>query len=137
MSDDGEPHGTAGRPMLTALLHSGVGEIVAVVTRYYGGTKLGTGGLSRAYSGAVQAALLELVTVERIDYRQFTVVIGYHQISAVRYLLPSFEATVASELFGESVTLGLRAPHERCPALRAAVANATQGAAIFVDEDGG
>jgi Uncharacterized protein family UPF0029 len=57
MSDDGEPHGTAGRPMLTVLLHSGVGEIAAVVTRYYGGTKLGTGGLVKAYSGAVQEAL--------------------------------------------------------------------------------
>jgi len=51
MSDDGEPGGTAGRPMLTALLHGGAGEIVAVCTRYYGGVKLGTGGLSRAYSG--------------------------------------------------------------------------------------
>src|SRR4051812_21661975 len=52
MSDDGEPHGTAGRPMLTVLTHSGVGDIVAVVTRYYGGTKLGTGGLVKAYGGA-------------------------------------------------------------------------------------
>ncbi|HSR43143.1 MAG TPA: YigZ family protein, partial [Longimicrobiales bacterium] len=53
MSDDGEPHGTAGRPMLTALLHGGVGEVVAVVARWFGGTKLGTGGLARAYAGGV------------------------------------------------------------------------------------
>ena len=50
MSDDGEPHGTAGKPILTVLLHSEIGEIVAVVTRYFGGTKLGKGGLVRAYS---------------------------------------------------------------------------------------
>lgn len=61
-SDDGEPSGTAGRPMLTALLHSGVGEIVAVVTRYYGGILLGTGGLVRAYQGAVKEALETLPT---------------------------------------------------------------------------
>ena len=56
-SDDGEPHGTAGRPMLTMLLHGGVGELSAVVTRYFGGIKLGTGGLVRAYQGMVKLGL--------------------------------------------------------------------------------
>jgi putative IMPACT (imprinted ancient) family translation regulator len=60
MSDAGEPHGTAGRPMLDVLLYSGVGEVAAVVTRYYGGVKLGKGGLVRAYGGAVQHALASL-----------------------------------------------------------------------------
>jgi len=68
MSDAGEPHGTAGRPMLTVLLHSGVGEIAAVVTRYFGGTKLGTGGLVKAYGGIVQLALESLPLAERVDY---------------------------------------------------------------------
>src|SRR5215217_5406636 len=68
MSDDGEPHGTAGRPMLTMLLHGGLGDVAAVVTRYYGGTKLGTGGLVRAYGGAVQEALLGLPRAERVEY---------------------------------------------------------------------
>ena len=53
-SDDGEPKGTAGRPMLTAVLHSGIGEVVVVVTRYFGGILLGTGGLVRAYQGSAQ-----------------------------------------------------------------------------------
>src|SRR5512146_1043212 len=68
MSDAGEPHGTAGRPMLNALLHGRVGDIVAVVTRYYGGTKLGTGGLVRAYAGCVQHALETLPTTERVEW---------------------------------------------------------------------
>lgn len=66
MSDDGEPHGTAGRPMLTVLLHSGVGDICCVVTRYFGGTLLGKGGLVKAYSGGIQLALSELPTAEHV-----------------------------------------------------------------------
>ncbi len=133
MSDDGEPHGTAGRPMLTVLLHSGVGEVAAVVTRYYGGTKLGTGGLARAYSTAVQAALRELETVERVELIALTIVIGYPHISAVLHLLPDFEATVTSERFGEDITLGLTAPRQHDSPLRRALVNATHGVVIFDD----
>lgn len=61
-SDDGEPKGTAGRPMLTAILHGGVGEVAAVVTRYFGGILLGTGGLVRAYQGSVKLGLEGLPT---------------------------------------------------------------------------
>ncbi|MEP7001819.1 MAG: YigZ family protein, partial [bacterium] len=89
MSDDGEPHGTAGRPMLTVLTHSGVGEIVAVVTRYYGGTKLGTGGLVKAYGGAVQRALESLPRAERVDYVEVTLSIAYASIDTVQQLLPA------------------------------------------------
>ena len=66
-SDDGEPKGTAGRPMLTVLLHCGVGEIAAVVTRYFGGTLLGTGGLVHAYQGMVKKGLETLPVTERIE----------------------------------------------------------------------
>ena len=62
LSDDGEPHGTAGRPMLTALLHGNVGDVAVVVTRYFGGTLLGKGGLVRAYTGCVQQGLEHLPT---------------------------------------------------------------------------
>ncbi len=133
MSDDGEPHGTAGRPMLTVLLHSGIGEIVAVVTRYYGGTKLGTGGLVRAYSAAVQAALEALTTIERVEYAEVSVVFGYDRISAVLHLLPTYEAVVTTEAFTESVTMSLRVPRQHETALRAALGNATQGQAVFPD----
>jgi len=62
MSDDGEPHGKAGHPTLNTLLHAGVGEVVAVVTRWFGGVQLGKGGLSRAYAGVVARALETLPT---------------------------------------------------------------------------
>jgi len=134
MSDDGEPHGTAGRPMLTVLLHSGIGEVVAVVTRYYGGTKLGTGGLARAYAGAVQSALAQLTTREKVEYGAFTVAVGYAQFAAVQHLLPAYEAEILSDRFTEQVTLQLRAPVPQLSGLRTAIANATHGQAIFPDE---
>lgn len=131
MSDDGEPHGTAGRPMLTVLLHCGIGDIVAVVTRYYGGTKLGTGGLARAYAGAVQSGLALLTTREKVEYGRLTVTVGYAQFSAVQHLLPAFEADVVGDAFAEGVTLQLRAPIAKVPALRQAISNATHGQATF------
>lgn len=65
-SDDGEPNGTAGKPMLNVLMGSGIGEITAVVTRYFGGIKLGTGGLVRAYGGSLNNALAELSLATRV-----------------------------------------------------------------------
>lgn len=71
MSDDGEPRSTAGKPMLTVLINSGIGEIAAVVTRYFGGVKLGTGGLIRAYSGVLQRALANLKTKKKNYNRRY------------------------------------------------------------------
>jgi len=133
MSDDGEPHGTAGRPMLTVLLHGGVGDVVAVVTRYYGGVKLGTGGLVKAYGGAVQQALLTLPRAERVDLAEVAVVIGYAAIDTLRQLLPAHEAELVGETYGEEVAWRLRLPAERMAALRAAVMDATRGQGRMVE----
>ena len=65
-SDDGEPNGTAGKPMLNVLMGSGLGEVTAVVTRYFGGIKLGTGGLVRAYGGTLNNALANLSTINKV-----------------------------------------------------------------------
>lgn len=129
MSDDGEPHGTAGRPMLTVLLHSGLGDVAAVVTRYYGGVKLGTGGLVKAYGGAVQQALETLSRTERVELVELVVTIGYAAIDTVRQLLPAHEAELVGEAYGEEVTYRLRLPDANADALRAAVLDATRGQA--------
>ncbi len=137
MSDAGEPHGTAGRPMLTVLLHSGVGEVAAVVTRYYGGRKLGTGGLGRAYGGTVQLALATLSLVECVDYADVTVRIDYAGITIVQQAMAAIGAKVVTEDFGVEVRYTLRVPRGSVPQLRATVADATRGAGEFrVTEDG-
>lgn len=127
MSDAGEPHGTAGRPMLTVLLHSGVGDIAAVVTRYYGGTKLGTGGLVKAYSGAVQQSLDVMPRTERVEYAVLAISIPYGAISTVRHILPAHEATLEDESYGERAELRVRIPEGSVESLRTAVMNATGG----------
>jgi putative IMPACT (imprinted ancient) family translation regulator len=134
MSDDGEPHGTAGRPMLAALLHSGVGEVVAVVTRWYGGTKLGTGGLARAYAGTVTLALESLPTTERVDWATLNVRLGYPHVDAFRRLLPDHEATVLEEEFGATLSCVVRLPASGVEAFGLALADATRGEASVKSE---
>jgi len=129
MSDAGEPHGTAGRPMLTVLQHSGVGDIAAVVTRYYGGTNLGTGGLVKAYGGTVQLALATMSRAQRIEFAGLTVVVGYESISAVRQLFARFESTCEGEVYGEKATFRLRVPTVHVNAMRTALLDATSGRA--------
>jgi len=131
LSDDGEPHGTAGRPMMTALLHSGVGDVAAVVTRYYGGTNLGTGGLVRAYGGGVVHALETLTRAERVDYVPLSVAIEYGRVSALEQVPPSFEALVDGRRFESEVTFDLRLPDARVEAFRQAVLDLTRGQARF------
>ncbi len=126
-SDDGEPHGTAGRPMLTALHHSGVGELVCVVTRYFGGIKLGTGGLVRAYQGAVLDNLQSLATKERITPAHLVVVFEYSYVTLFHRLLESFEIEILEENFGVDASFTLRLPKEHVEALSDALTNMTDG----------
>lgn len=129
-SDDGEPHGTAGRPMLTVLLHGGVGEIVTVVTRYFGGIKLGTGGLVRAYQGAVQENMESLPTRERIIPAHLDVMLEYSRIERFRRLLPAHEARVIAEEFGADASFTVMLPQEHAAAFTRELAEATDGEAL-------
>lgn len=127
-SDDGEPHNTAGRPILNVLLHADVGDVVAVVTRYYGGTKLGRGGLVRAYGGAVQEVLQDAPRTERVDWVALRVTLDYAHVSTVERLYPDFEAEVLEQDFGGQVVQSIRVPAPRRAALEQALADASRGA---------
>lgn len=130
-SDDGEPHGTAGRPMLDQLLRGGVGDIVAVTTRYFGGIKLGTGGLCRAYRGGVALALDSLTVTAKIEPVRLMVEVGYERVNRLYRLLPEFQAVVTRENFGENALFELELPADRLDACRKALIQATDGNALF------
>lgn len=112
-SDDGEPNGTAGKPMLNVLMHSGIGCILVVVTRYFGGIKLGTGGLVRAYTDATNEVLGELKTVLREEKTEAELTVSYSMEPLIRNHLEklSIEFKVAysdSVAFELSLTAGQR-----------------------------
>jgi uncharacterized YigZ family protein len=127
MSDDGEPHGTAGRPMLTTLLHGGVGEVVAVCARWFGGVKLGTGGLGRAYAGGVKLALASLPTEERVERVGLHVSVGYAHIDAVRRSCEEMDVLVRAEEYGAEASFDCLVPARSIDAFRRAVADASRG----------
>jgi uncharacterized YigZ family protein len=130
-SDDGEPGGTAGRPMLIVLLNSGSGDVVAVVTRYFGGVKLGRGGLVRAYGGGVQRALREVAMGRRIERIQVSVTVPYAAVDPLRRALPSWDAVIASENFGEEASLVIVLPRSREQRFRQDLLDLTAGRARF------
>ncbi len=107
-SDDGEPSGTAGRPALAVLQGSGLGDIAVVVTRYFGGTKLGTGGLVRAYTDAVKAILQILPLAEKVPTHTVRLVIPYPLYEQAKILIHEFSGQILEEEFGAQVTIRIR-----------------------------
>ncbi|CDF97688.1 YigZ family protein [Avibacterium paragallinarum] len=102
-SDDGEPAGTAGKPMLNALQGSQIGEISAVVVRYYGGILLGTGGLVRAYGNGVQQALKLLATQLKVEREHVLLTSDYDQINLIQHLCEQQDVLIESQDFQEKV----------------------------------
>jgi len=133
MSDDGEPAGTAGKPMLNVLLGSGVGDVAAVVTRYFGGAKLGTGGLVRAYSGGVKTALQQLPVAEKVERVLLRVILPYRLYQPLERLLPAFEAEVIESQFAAEVTLRVRLPVEHVNDWRGALRELSAGVIQVVE----
>ncbi|QLB41689.1 MULTISPECIES: YigZ family protein [Mannheimia] len=104
-SDDGEPSGTAGKPMLNYLLGSGLGEITAVVVRYYGGIQLGTGGLVKAYGNGVQQALLQLERMCKVLRKNYRLQCEYEQFNTISHLISGRDINIIEQHFEEKVHL--------------------------------
>lgn len=104
-SDSGEPPGTAGKPMLNAILRHDLTNIAVVVTRYFGGVKLGIRGLIDAYGGVVEKAIELNGTSELVDYHHFTVVTAYDFHNILTHQLKQFELEITDSIFTEDVTL--------------------------------
>jgi uncharacterized YigZ family protein len=128
-SDDGEPGGTAGVPMLQMLLRRDMRYVVAVVTRYYGGVKLGAGGLIRAYGGAVGEALDDLGTLTRRRFRLATVTVDHHRAGKLQNDLRTAGRAVRDVRYAEAVTLEVGLPEADVDTFRSWLADATSGAA--------
>ncbi len=109
-SDDGEPSGTAGKPILARLQGTGYGEICAAVVRYSGGIKLGTGGLVRAYGGGVGGALEALQTLLKVPQTQFTLTCSYDQLNDVQHILQRHDGLITDTQYGGQLQLALSVP---------------------------
>jgi uncharacterized YigZ family protein len=112
-TDDGEPSGTAGRPALAVLRGSDLGDVVVVVTRYFGGTKLGTGGLVRAYGDAVREVLDALPRARRVPTLVACFSVPYAQYERTRHLVAEHGGEVMEEAFGVAVQVTVRFPQAR------------------------
>jgi len=134
-SDDGEPGGTAGKPMLEVLLNEGLCNIVVVVTRYFGGTLLGTGGLVRAYSGAVKEGLRASLTAVRISGVRLRISADYTGIGKIQYILGQRGISILDSIYTEKVELEVLAADGEAEAVKAEIVEGTNGKAGIVEID--
>ena len=136
MSDDGEPSGTSGPPSLAVLRGSGIGNVVLVTTRYFGGTKLGTGGLVHAYGQTAREAVAALTLEEKITRRTMGIDVPYHLYEQTKLLLQDVRAIVDDEQFAADVAIIIRIPEENVDKLQTTLQDLSSGQvqAIFIDD---
>jgi uncharacterized YigZ family protein len=132
MSDDGEPSGTAGRPILEVLRHHDLDGVLAAVVRYYGGVKLGAGGLVRAYTDAIASALLDAPRIERIAQVSLDVEVSYADEAKVRRWLEAQRYTLADSAYGMLVKMTIVLPVTGLEDAQRALVDITQGKAAFL-----
>ena len=128
-TDDGEPAGTAGRPILEVLQGEGIHDVLLIVTRYFGGTLLGTGGLVRAYSQAAKAGLSASQVLEKVRGHQLTIHTDYNGIGKLQYITAQSGIPVMDTQYGEAVTMVLAVPIEDSDKLVKQITEATAGQA--------
>ena len=134
-SDDGEAQGTAGRPMLDVLLGEEIHDAAVVVTRYFGGTLLGTGGLVRAYAKAAQEGLRGSAVIDKRDGALLSIRTDYNGIGKIQYLLGQRGLSIVNSEYTDSVAVQTLVPQEQIKELRDAVTEATSGRAEFTAEE--
>ncbi len=127
MSDDGEPTGTSGPPTLTVLKGYDIGDVVIVTTRYFGGTKLGTGGLVRAYSEAAHIALNSLSTQQKIDKIIIGLELSYSLYQIIKNLAQKHDGDIDDEVFAADVTMLITLPARNLPTFTEAVRDVSSG----------
>lgn len=130
-SDDGEPNGTAGRPMLEVLLREDIHNIAVVVTRYFGGTLLGTGGLVRAYQKSVQEGLGNSIIIERMQGRFLDIHTDYNGIGKIQYMTAQRAISILDTEYTDKVVVKLIVPVEKLQELQEAVTEGTNGTAEY------
>jgi uncharacterized YigZ family protein len=132
MSDDREPKGTAGKPVLQVLKGSGITDILCAVVRYFGGIKLGTGGLVRAYTEAAKASLENLETKYLVSETEITVTIDFSGYDNVKHIITTTKgAAIISEEFLTQVTIKAAIPDELLESVVDAIKNTTSGRAAI------
>jgi len=134
MSDDGEPSGTAGVPILEALKLNQIHDALAVVTRYFGGIKLGAGGLIRAYNSTPVEAIKRAGKVQRLLQTKLAVTIDYRNVDALTYYLQQKKITTLDTNYGVKVALMIAVDAETVPTVEAAINNLLSGQVDFKDQ---
>ena len=126
-NDDGEPSGTAGRPALSVLRGSGLGDIAVVITRYFGGTKLGTGGLVRAYSNAMREVISILPLAQKAATVSTEISLPYSVFDQVKRLVSTHNGTIQHPVYGADIRLLIKFLEEDFPPFQTAMTQMTNG----------
>jgi putative IMPACT (imprinted ancient) family translation regulator len=136
MSDDGEPSGTAGRPIMEVLRHHELDNVLGAVVRYFGGIKLGAGGLVRAYTDAIASALKDAQRIEYVAQATLRVEIDYPEEARIRRWIAQHGYLLEHGSHGAQVELAIRLPAAELPAARLALRDLTQGQARITAPEG-
>lgn len=134
-SDDGEPSGTAGKPMLDVLLGEEIHDVVVVVTRYFGGTLLGTGGLVRAYQGATKAGLEASTVITKYWGNKLNIGTDYTGLGKIQYILAQRKLKILDTIYTDKVDIEVLVPNDEVAAVKAEITEGTNGQAVIVEGD--